>query len=710
MTSFRYLSASGALVLALAAALPAAAGLQPEREPALPADTAVLDLLLPAGATVSIDGEDRGSRRRFVYRRLSAQTPREHEVHVQFAGGSEARRTVLLQGGLHVRLPLLPPLPPPEPAVKTAAVRSVAFAPDGQRLLVGLEGDRFVLWDLVGGKPLRTVPGKAGAAAEVVFSPDGRWTLAGVGRKTAALLDAGTGRKVRSFPGHAQAIRAAAFSPDGKRLLTGSEDKMAILWEAATGRQLCTFPAGAGAVLAVAFSPDGRQALTGSADGAVRLWDLATGDELARLLGFGDEWLVLSPEGLLDGPAAVRQKVRYRVGDGAAPPAGRSAADLHRPGLLAALRRGERPMPGGDPTAARPPIVTIVQPRQGGEAPLGATTLEVEVSDEGGGVRGPWLYHNGARVLTPGGSAATVGLVRRQFTVHLVEGANQLEVRAASADGALEGTPARLVLSCARRAERPDLYLLSVGVNRYRQESLNLQYAVGDARAMTELFQQRGKPLYRTIQATTLVDDGATRAAIRQALGEAARRARPQDVLVVFLAGYGRKVGQRAYFIPHEFRFRDGKTVEEDIREQGLALDVLGDDLRAVAAGRRLVILDCGYCGKGIDWLAAREGKGGTARTFVIANEEEAVELKEMRHGALTAALLAGLEGGAGVHPGGDPAPPRRADGTVTVGGWLRFAREHLPRLTGRQEGRKLNAAVRSQGEDFPILANEDRR
>ncbi len=41
------------------------------------------------------------------------------------------------------------------------------------------------------------------------------------------------------------------------------------------------------------------------------------------------------------------------------------------------------------------------------------------------------------------------------------------------------------------------------------------------------------------------------------------------------LSGHGTTVGQRYYFIPHEFRSRPGHAPEEDVGDQGLAADVL---------------------------------------------------------------------------------------------------------------------------------------
>ena len=89
---------------------------------------------------------------------------------------------------------------------------------------------------------------------------------------------------------------------------------------------------------------------------------------------------------------------------------------------------------------------------------------------------------------------------------------------------------------------------------------MDLKFAAADARAIAAVFRQRGEALYRKTIVTELVDARATKAAIRGRLREIVRAASPQDTLVVFLAGHGTMVGQRFYFIPHDFRTDPGGT------------------------------------------------------------------------------------------------------------------------------------------------------
>jgi WD40 repeat protein len=58
----------------------------------------------------------------------------------------------------------------------------------------------------------------------VAFSPDGTRLLSGSEDGTLKLWDAGSGLLLRTFEGHSEAVTSVAFSPDGTRVLSGSAE------------------------------------------------------------------------------------------------------------------------------------------------------------------------------------------------------------------------------------------------------------------------------------------------------------------------------------------------------------------------------------------------------------------------------------------------------------------------------------------------------
>ena len=92
------------------------------------------------------------------------------------------------------------------------------------------------LWDTATGELLRTFERYTENVTSVAFSPDGTRVLSGSADKTMKIWDAVTGALLRIFEGHTGSVNSVAFSPDGLHLLSGSDDKTMKLWNVATGR------------------------------------------------------------------------------------------------------------------------------------------------------------------------------------------------------------------------------------------------------------------------------------------------------------------------------------------------------------------------------------------------------------------------------------------------------------------------------------------
>jgi len=494
-----------------------------------------------------------------------------------------------------------------------------------------------------------------------------------------------------------------------------------ILREVSTGKTLRTFAGHNASVESAVFSPDGRLVLTGSLDGTTRFWDVSTGEELLRLVTFdgGRDWLVVTPDGLFDGSEGGRQKVAYLIGRGLnVVPVDRFFQGFYSPGLLAAIWRGERLLPNVEIGKHLPPEVRIVSPKHDGAVKTRQASVTVEVTDQGGGIKGPWLMHNGFRVLVDKKPLREGNTVYWQFSVPMVEGRNKLEVQAASADGSWESEPAVLVLRYEKPLEKPTLHLVAVGINRYVEDSFRLKYARSDAQAMVDLFRRRGRTLYKEVRAVALLDEQATAAGMRRSMQAIAQQAEVQDTMMLFLAGHGAMVGQRYYFIPHDFRVHRERTRNDDIREQGIPADVLNSFLSNGAARKRILILDTCASGGAVDLFQVGsrnpfafrgeiERLSRSTGTYVIAASaatEEAKEPESLKHGVLSYALLAGLKAV-------DAGPlertwvqPTNPNQVVDAMEWFTFAHGHVRWLTKQHCRQEQHVHSTTHGAGFAVL------
>src|SRR5260370_25264460 len=105
----------------------------------------------------------------------------------------------------------------------------------------------------------------SGLANSMALSADGKLLATGSGGKMAMLWDVVGGKQVRTFSGHSGYVGIVALSGDGKLLLTGS-DRTATLWEAATGKKRQTFQEPTQDIAGVALSADGKLVVTSAAN------------------------------------------------------------------------------------------------------------------------------------------------------------------------------------------------------------------------------------------------------------------------------------------------------------------------------------------------------------------------------------------------------------------------------------------------------------
>jgi WD40 repeat protein len=159
------------------------------------------------------------------------------------------------------------------------SVACIAFAPNGQTLVTGTQGEVVQLWDAVSGRELRELqgvqPGLGDWMCSVAFSPDGSTVAAASQLGTVKLWDAASGRRCAALAGQTDSIRSVVFSPDGRTLATACHDGTVRLWDAMLGQEMATFQLHAGPVRTVAFSPGGSMLAAGTANGTVRIWRAA---------------------------------------------------------------------------------------------------------------------------------------------------------------------------------------------------------------------------------------------------------------------------------------------------------------------------------------------------------------------------------------------------------------------------------------------------
>ncbi|KIJ94468.1 hypothetical protein K443DRAFT_12101 [Laccaria amethystina LaAM-08-1] len=132
-------------------------------------------------------------------------------------------------------------------------------------------------WDAETGSPVgEPLRGHVNSVLSVAFSPDGTRIVSGLGDQTVQIWDAETGSPVgQPLRGHHNLVNFVAFSPAGTRIVSASNDRTVRIWDAEAVSPVGEPLRGhTGSVKCVAFSPDGTCITSISGGGAVHVWDV----------------------------------------------------------------------------------------------------------------------------------------------------------------------------------------------------------------------------------------------------------------------------------------------------------------------------------------------------------------------------------------------------------------------------------------------------
>ncbi|MEE8468368.1 MAG: serine/threonine-protein kinase, partial [Planctomycetota bacterium] len=152
--------------------------------------------------------------------------------------------------------------------------------------------------DLSLDQSLQTLEGHADWVSSVAWNPQGTRIVSGSYDQTLRIWDAATGTSLQTLEGHAEGVTSVAWNPQGTRIVSGSWDKTLRIWDAATGTSLQTLEGHTWVASSVAWDPQGTRIVSGSDDGTLRIWDAATGTSLQTLEGdtLGEFSVAWNPE------------------------------------------------------------------------------------------------------------------------------------------------------------------------------------------------------------------------------------------------------------------------------------------------------------------------------------------------------------------------------------------------------------------------------
>jgi hypothetical protein len=264
-------------------------------------------------------------------------------------------------------------------------------------------------------------------------------------------------------------------------------------------------------------------------------------------------------------------------------------------------------------------------------------TITFRVRDQGGGVGGVMFYVDGQPQT--GRQAGTFADETQSRTFALPSGARRIEVAALNRAG-VEGPRQTVMATLTGPARDAALHILAIGVEKYQAPGLDLKHSVADAQAVADEIALRAKPLFKrgVLPPKVLKDGDASLAGIERTFAEMKARMKPEDTLVIFLAGHGEApIGKGYTFLPSDYQRGVPTPAGEGLSEARLR------KLLAESPRQTLLLLDTCDAGGAAEMIeAAYERLNGVSKHVVIGASRRGQFAKEgfKGHGVFTAALL----------------------------------------------------------------------
>jgi len=631
------------------------------------------------------------------------------------------------------------------------AIFSVDISADGTMLATADWGGYVMIWDIASGKRIQIVsPHDRTAVYQVKFAPSGVYFIsAGLDRKL-KLTEIDTGEEIRTFTGHTDLVSSinlnsegnriitsgwdgtiriwdflsglqvlrikahqggvynAKFDPSGKYIVSGGDDFLVKEWDALTGKLICQLSGHQGGVGDVNITSDLRHIISGSRDGSIRIWNADEKRELVSMVFLNEnDWFIKTPDGYFDASEGAFNAISFVKGTEVYS-ISQFFNEFYRPGLY--TRAFGENISSFRQNVVRtieefpPPEVEFVIPETSITTDKPFVTFLVKVTNSGGGAKELKVMHNGKRQeveasdlikMTKKGQYAM-----ETFDLQLVPGDNEISVSAFS-KGEIESGLETVNIIYKGLQKTSDCYVLSVGINLYENESLNLTYAKPDARAFSSFMNSKGSNLFLKVHSFNLFDSDATKEKILSTLDNISKMMKKEDVFIFFYAGHGSTEGSNFYFITSEIT----GLYQQDKLKNALLVNELQEKFKMLPALKQVVFIDACHSGSSVEVLAMRGASeekalaqlSRSSGVHVMASSEsdqQSAEITSLGHGVFTYVLLEALNGKA------DGAP---ADSKITVYEIKSYIDDQVPEVSFSLIRHKQFPSTFSIGHDFPV-------
>jgi len=455
--------------------------------------------------------------------------------------------------------------------------------------------------------------------------------------------------------------------------------------------------------------PGTEYLLVTDVQGLTHIFSTRTNKVMAYLYTWEDkDFAMVTPDGRMDGTRAAIDHLHW-VGSYNDVPLANTYDQMYTPGLMGQLfsnMLATNTVNLQDLVKYTPGIkITVPAPNFITSNPI--LDITCELKDNGDEIRQVRIYINDKLVNDETRGMKSVGNMM-SFHVNLLPGINSVKAVAITKNG-YQSAPAEVQVSYSGTVAEAKLFVMAVGIDKYKNSLYNLNYAVADASAVIEKIKSVSGDIFQSIHPFYFSDERAVRDSVISGFNKIASESKPQDAFLFFYAGHGVMSEGNPdnlkdfYLVLHDVTQLYGK--DDLLKSKGISAVELQELSKKVPAQKQIILLDACQSGAAVESFALRGAAEEKAilqlarstGSYLIAStgsDQYATEFKELGHGVFTYALLEGLS---------CKKPGVTAGNKVTVKELEAFLNDYIPELSEKYHGTAQYPKSWSKGMDFPL-------
>jgi hypothetical protein len=481
-----------------------------------------------------------------------------------------------------------------------------------------------------------------------------------------------------------------------------NNDDTITIYDLASDTKLKTFGSFSGNVDSLAFLDSDNRLLSIETDGTIKLWNTSDGSLVATMTTFPDnEWITITPEGYFNASPNGAKHLNILLDPMTVTSIDSFYDTFYRPDLVKLKLQGEDITRYAKATIKEsikklPPNISITNIEPSPSDPKKVKVCYKAESKDNGGIGEVRLFHNGKLFFSDGIYTSSVDLTESGKKIEDVDSKSlyngitrALKIKSSDKVSSVSTSTALSQISTPNKPDtieecketysvngdneysalafnstntisseltsksyysntpkvKPKLYIVSIGIDKFKDSTNNLKYASKDALDFINRLSKQTKTILdeSSIKNISLTNEKATKANILSTIKSLSNDLLPEDRVVIFVASHGVVLDGSYYMVTNDY---DGNIKESSL----ISSNEIVEMTKSLPSFNQILIIDTCHAGgmdnimsglydSKVSVLAKKTG----LHLFASANSKQEALDGYKENGLFTYTLLNGL-------------------------------------------------------------------